>query len=99
MEKKNDKSSAAEIELADAYIVAVFAFENSRDPNNKPFEIQPYLKAQNEVAWRISGKGILHVLEKISGDNLIPINSYIKSLKEIRSSIFLYKQFGRGRYE
>lgn len=94
MIKKNETSSAAEeIELGDAYITAVFAFENSHN-SNKPFSIQPFLKTQKEVAWRISGKGIMQTLEKIYADTPVPINSYIKALKEVRSSIFLYKQLG-----
>lgn len=95
MAKKNEESSAAEkIELDDAYVTAVFALENSRDPNNKSFEIQPYLKAPGQVAWRIAGRGIMQTLERIYSDYSVPINSYIKVLKEIRSSIFLYKQLG-----
>lgn len=93
MAKKNEESSAAEeIELDNPYITAVFAELNLHDLNDKPFEIQPYLKAPGQVAWRVSGKGIMQVLEKIWSDVPVPIHSYIKALKEIRSSIFLYKQ-------
>lgn len=95
MEKKN-AAETKEIILDDPYITSVFAEENSRS-QNKPFEIQPFLKTPKEVAWRITGKGIMQVLEKIYADTPIPINSYIKALKEIRSSIFLYKQIGESK--
>lgn len=90
--KKENEAEVKEIELDDSYVCAVFALENSRNLLNKPFQIQPYLKAPGQVAWRIAGCNIMQTLERIYNDVPVPINSYIKALKEVRSSIFLYKQ-------
>lgn len=92
--KKENEAEIKEIELDDPYITAVFAEENLHDLNNKPFEIQPYLKAPGQVAWHIAGRNIMQVLSKIYNDTPVNIFSYIKSLKEIRASIFLYKGLG-----
>lgn len=92
--KKENEMEVREIELDDPYITAIFAEENFHNFNNKPYKIQPFLKTQKEVAWRITGKGIMQMLEKIYSDAPVPIHSYIKALKEIRASIFLYKQLG-----
>lgn len=91
--KKGKEKEMSEIILDDSYVTAVFAAENSRS-HIKLFEIQPFLKTPNEVAWRISGVGIMQVLEKIYADTPTPVNSFIKAIKEIRSTIFLFKQLG-----
>ena len=101
MAKKNNESPSAPekstIEINDSFITAVFAEKNYHFPNNKPFDIQPFLKTPSEVAWRVTGNGIMQVLEEIYADTPVPVNSYIKALKEIRSSIFLFKQLGRPK--
>lgn len=92
--KTKNEAATKEIILDDPYICAVFAEENSRNPIDKPFQIVPFLKNPKEVAWRLTGAGILQLLDKIYSDTPVPIHSYIKALKEIRSSIFVFKKLG-----
>lgn len=96
VKKENDTEEVFEIIIDNPYISAVFAVKNLRNLN-KPFEIQPYNKTPGQVGWRIVGRGILQVLEEIYADTPVPINSYIKMLKEIRSQIFLFKQVGGSK--
>lgn len=70
-------------------IAAVFHFKISCLKEN--FEIQPFLKAHKLVAWTIRGKGIMKCLQEIYSDTPIPINSYLRSLREVRSQIFVFQ--------
>jgi len=93
---EDQDTGTEEIELNDVYLVAVFAAANSRSKDH-PFKIQPFLTSENKVSWRISGVGIMQTLEGIYSDTPVPVLSFIKSVKEIRSSIFIYKGISQKR--
>lgn len=80
-----------ELILEDAYLVTYFRFRG--------FNVHPFLKDSRTVAWKINGQNLLKILEEIYRDAPVPVNTFIKTLKDTRSSIFLLKQVRSGGHK
>ncbi|MDA8431998.1 MAG: hypothetical protein M0Z60_03425 [Nitrospiraceae bacterium] len=78
------KEEVSELVLEDAYLVTYFRLRG--------FEIHPFLKDPKTVAWKVQGPRLLSILEEIYADFPVPVNTFIKTLKDVRSSIFLLRQ-------
>ena len=83
-----DEKNQEELVVDQPEIAAFFLFEkNHREAN---ITIRPFLQGKL-VAWEVKGDNILALLQKIYNDTPIPINSYLRDLKEIRSQIYIFK--------
>jgi len=83
-----------EIILDKSEIVAFFQDKNTRLKPEENFEIKPFLQSPGHVAWEVRGKGLMKCLQDIFNNVPIPINSYLRALKEVRSQIYIFQDIG-----
>ena len=84
------ENESRELVIKDPAIVSVFRILG--------YTVEIFLENPSTCAWRVKGDDILGVLQGIYSDTIeLPIGSFIKTYKDVRSTITLTKQLGGKR--